>query len=93
MKPIRLRCDGFIGGILKLCLFAIVFKRVNRAPAVPPALVAIWTKSITSCCTSFVSQLPISHYGAVAAGPGATELTVKRVVCSLFQQSDRNMHF
>lgn len=51
------RSDGSIPGFVKVfaeCLFAVL-KSVNRAPAVLPALVAIWTESITPSCTSFVS--------------------------------------
>lgn len=60
--------DGFIASIVKgfaVCVVAVALKSVNRAPAVLLALVAIWTESITSSCTSFVSRLLIAHYVTV----------------------------
>lgn len=63
---------GFIVSIIAVCavcLFAAVLRSVNRAPAVPPALVTIWIESITSSCTSFVSPTLISHYDTVVPRP------------------------
>lgn len=39
-------------------MFVVVLKCVNRAPAVLPALVTIWTESISSFSTSFVALTP-----------------------------------
>lgn len=52
--------DGlfFVGivAVFAARLFAAALRSVNRAPAVPAALVTIWIESITSSCTSSVSQ-------------------------------------
>lgn len=51
----------FIVGIivvLAVWLFAAALKSVNRTPAVLPALVTIWTESITFFYTSSVAPTP-----------------------------------
>ena len=52
------RIDSGSVAVSAVCLFAAVLKSVNRAPAVLPALVTIWTESITSSSMSSVSPTP-----------------------------------